>query len=99
MAASVGPSGFLTLSGWAENDDASVAGAASSLPRRIEISKIGRPLPLLRGHDQSVSADEIRLSLNSNMIVVLHAVVLDPPRMRIGLAAIALGYGPRARQC
>src|SRR5215469_15702566 len=69
-----------------------------SLLRLIEISKIRRSLPFLRRHDHAVGAQKVGLSLDADMIVVLHAVVLDPPRMRIGAAAIALGHSPRMYQ-
>src|SRR5215475_8846187 len=64
----------------------------------IEISKIRRPLPFLCRHDHSLGAEEIRLALDADMIVIFHAVVLDPPRTRVATAAIALGHNPRARQ-
>ena len=66
--------------------------------RLIEISKIRRPLPLLCRHDQAVGAEKIGLSLDPDMIVVLHAVVLDPPRTRVGAATIVLGHRPGTLQ-
>src|SRR5262249_7911313 len=72
--------------------------APGSLSRLIEISKIRRPLTLLCRHDHSVGAEKVRLSLDADMMVVFHAVILEPPRMRVGTAAIALGHNPRTRQ-
>jgi hypothetical protein len=37
-------------------------------------------------------------SPSRDMIFLLHAIVLDPPRMRGGTAAIMSGYNPRTRQ-
>src|ERR1700730_5336281 len=72
--------------------------AARGIPllllRLIEISQIGRSLTLLCRHDQAVGAEKVGLALDPDMIVVLHAVVLDPPRTRVGAAAIVFGHGP-----
>src|SRR5579883_2046413 len=76
----------------------SLCGLTQSLLRLIEISKIRRSLALLGRHEHSVGAEKVWLSLDADMVVVFHAVVLDPPWMRVGAPAIALGHNPRARQ-
>jgi hypothetical protein len=70
----------------------------SLLLRLIEISQIGRPLTLLCRHDHAFGAEKVGLFLDPDVAVVLHAVVLDPPRMPVGAAAIVLGHRPRMRQ-
>src|SRR5229473_2648926 len=68
----------------------------TSLPRRREITKIRRRLVLLGRHQHVVSAQEIILTADQNMMIVLGAVVLQPDRA--GVAAISLRDRPGPRQ-
>src|SRR5438105_14606636 len=75
----------------------SVSGVLFAGSRKI--SQIWRMLPLLGGHQTSITADHVVLVANLDMIVALAANFFDPHGLRIWLPAIGLENRPRPRQC
>src|SRR5262245_4077697 len=62
----------------------------------LEMSQIGRFLPLAHRHQQAVGADEVALVADRDGTVVLGAQILAPDREWVRIASIALGYRPGA---
>ena len=68
------------------------------LPIAIEISQVGGRLVLPRRHELSVRAHHVVLLSDLHVVVGLGAGDLAPIGLAIGLAMVALGHDPRARQ-
>src|SRR5215469_6529419 len=73
-------------------------GSRGSLPRRLEISKIGRRLILLGRHQQAASAQIVGLLADPDVALPIGADVFGPSGPRIEGAAVALGHAPGSRQ-
>src|SRR5258708_26570305 len=71
---------------------------ATSLFLLREIASIRRLLALARGHQEAVGAQEIVLLADRHVAIALRADELGPIGPRIGIADVAAGYGPGARQ-
>src|SRR3984957_16245593 len=69
-----------------------------SLPRLIEIARVGRRLPFLGRHQIAVAAHVVGVLADGEPGIVLGADELLPDRLSIGAAAVALGGGPRTRE-
>src|SRR5437588_5217333 len=73
--------------------------ADASLQWLIEISQIRRQLALPGGHQEAIRAQQVILSTDFDMIVVLATIVLSPDwPLFVGFATIGLVDCPRTRQ-
>src|SRR6516164_9879415 len=66
--------------------------------RRLEILQVRRRLVIAGGHEVAVSAEEVVLLADDDLIVALHARALVPFRPWIGVAAKRLVDAPWPRQ-
>src|SRR5262245_20584845 len=69
-----------------------------SLAGARKIFQVRRPLSLLGGHQQPVTADHVVLLADLHMIVALAAYCFNPQGLAIGLPAIGLAHQPWSRQ-
>src|SRR5215470_1482439 len=69
-----------------------IIGSTASLPCLTEISQVRRRLVLSRRHQVAVSAHEIVLLADHDVVVVLGAIVLEP--RHVAVATIALVHRP-----
>src|ERR1700736_3745188 len=68
------------------------------LPRAIEISQVGGRLVLCGRHEAPVRAEHVVLLSDLHVVVGLDADDLAPRGLTTGLAMVALGHDPGARQ-